>query len=76
MGLFKMCVTQENGEGRLTKKVTKHYVGGGFAAKKCVATHSRKTRDFAIDVLCDADFFCCFFMSVFVDDVISFLLNK
>ena len=41
---FKMCVTQERGEGRSTKKVTKNDVGGGFPCKKCDATHSKKTR--------------------------------
>ena len=44
MGSFKMCVTKETGEGRLTKRVTKNYVGGGFAAKKCDATHLKKVR--------------------------------
>ena len=44
MGPFKMCVTQERREGRLTKKVTKNYVGGRFAAKKCDATHSLKKK--------------------------------
>ena len=66
MGPFKMCVTQERREGRLTKKVTKNYVGGRFAAKKCDATHSLKKkktnkRDFASDALFDADLFCCIF---------------
>ena len=52
----------EKGRGRLTKKVTKNYVGGGFAAKKCDATHSKKNkRDFASDVLFDANLFCCIF---------------
>ena len=42
IGSFKMCVTQKREEGILTKKVTKNYVGGGFADKKCDATHSKK----------------------------------
>ena len=42
MRSFKMYFTQERGEGRLTKKVTKNYVGGGFTAKKCDVTHSEK----------------------------------
>ena len=44
MGSFKMCVTQERGEEKLTKKVTKSDLGGGFVAKKCDAAHSKKTR--------------------------------
>ena len=44
MGSFKTCVTQERGEEKLTKKVTKNDVGGGFIAKKCDAAHSKKTR--------------------------------
>ena len=47
---FKTCVTQERGEGSLTKKVTKSDVGGGLTAKKSDTAHS-KTRDFASDVL-------------------------
>ena len=50
MGSFKMCVTQERGEEKLTKKVTKSDLGGGFVAKKCDAANSKK-RDFASDVL-------------------------
>ena len=42
MGPFKMCVTQEKEKGRLAKKVTKSDIGGGFAAKKCDATHPKK----------------------------------
>ena len=56
-----MCVTQERGEGRLTKKVAKNYVRGGFAAKKSDATHSKNPRDFASDVLFNTDLFCCIF---------------
>ena len=47
---FKTCMTHERGEGRLTKKVTKSDVGGGFAAKNCDATPLKK-RDFASDIL-------------------------
>ena len=46
MGPFKMCVTQEKEKGRLAKKVTKSDIGGGFAAKKCDATHPKKTPRF------------------------------
>ena len=55
-----MCVTQERGEARSTKKVTKNDVGGGFPYKKRDATHSQK-RDFASDVIFDADLFDCIF---------------
>ena len=50
MGPFKTCITQERGEGRLTKKVTKSDVGGGVAAKKSDSPHSKK-QNFARDVL-------------------------
>ena len=64
-------------EGRLTKKVTKKYVGRGSAAKTCDATHSKqkkqKKRDFASDVLFHADLFCCIFYELFADDFINFL---
>ena len=47
---FKTCVTQERGEGSLTKKVTKNDVGGAVTAKKSDTTHLKK-RDFASNVL-------------------------
>ena len=47
--------------GKFDKKATKNYVGGGFAAKKYDATHLKKTRDFASDILFDADLFWCIF---------------
>ena len=47
---FKTCVTQERGEGNLTKKVTKSDVGGGVTAKKIDTIHLKK-RDFASDKL-------------------------
>ena len=50
MGPLKTCVTQERGEGRLTKEVTKSDVGGEDATKKGDVTHSKK-RDFSSDVL-------------------------
>ena len=79
MGPFKMCVTQERREGRLTKKVTKKYVGGRFAAKKCDATHSLKKKNkkktseiLRVTLFLMLTYFAVFLMSVFVD-VISFL---
>ena len=71
MGPFKSCVTQERGEGRLTKKVTKSDAGGGFAAKKCDAT--QKNEIFRVALFLMLTYFDAFFMSVFVDDLISFL---
>ena len=60
---FKTCVTQERGEGNLTKKVTKTDVGRGVTAKKSDTTHSKK-EDFASDAIFElpynADLFCCF----------------
>ena len=50
MGPLKTCITQERGEGRLTKEVTKSDVGGEDATKKGDVTHSKK-RDFSSDVL-------------------------
>ena len=52
--------------GKTDRKVTKNYVGEGFAAKKCDATHSKKKktkkkRDLASDVLFDTDLFCSIF---------------
>ena len=52
--------------GKTDRKVTKNYVGEGFAAKKCDATHSKKNkkqkkRDLTSDVLFDADLFCRIF---------------
>ena len=76
IGTLKTCFTEERGEGRLTKKVTKSDVGGGFAAKKCDATHS-KIQDFASDILFEWPLWWCFiFYDCIVDDVISFLWNK
>ena len=72
---FKTCITQERGEGSLTKKVTKSDLGGGLIAKKSDTTHLKNE---ILRVTCflnnlyDADLFCFFFMSIFVD-VISFL---
>ena len=42
-GHSKCASLRKEGEGRLKKKVTQNYVGGGFSAKKCNATHSKKT---------------------------------
>ena len=73
----KYGVTQERGEERLTKKVRKKYVGGGSTAKECDATHSKKKKKFCKrrSSRCFLTF-DVFFMSVFVDDVITFLWNK
>ena len=66
-------------EGRLTKKVTKNYVGRGSAAKTCDATHSKKKKKKKKNEILRVMFFfmltyfAVFFMSVFVDDFISFL---
>ena len=73
MRSFKICVIQKRGEGRLTKKVTKYYVGGGFAAKKCDATYSENPEILRVTFFLMLTYFVVFFMSVFVDDVISFL---
>ena len=65
-------------EGRLTKKVTKNYVGRGSAAKTCDATHSKKKKKKKKNAILRVIFFfmltyfAVFFMSVFVDDFISF----
>ena len=64
----------EKGRGRLTKKVTKNYVGGGFAAKKCDATHSKKKNEILrVTFFLMLTYFAVFFMTVFVDDETSFL---
>ena len=82
MKSLKMCVTQERGEGRLTKKVTKKYVGGGFAAKKWDAIHSKQDKTkkgneiLRVTFFLTLTYFAVFLMSVFADDVISFLWNK
>ena len=76
MGSFKMCITQETGEGRLTKNVTQNYVGGGFSVKKSNATHSKKNDILRVTFFLMLTYFAEFFMSVFVDDVISVLWNK
>ena len=47
----QMCFTESLEERRLTKKVAKSDVGEGFAAKNCDVTHSKKPRDFAVDLL-------------------------
>ena len=66
-------------EGRLTKKVTKNYVGRGSAAKTCDATHSKKKKKkkknqiLGVILFFMLTYFAVFFMSVFVDDFISFL---
>ena len=67
-------------EGRLTKKVTKNYVGRGSAAKTCDATHSKKKKKkkkkneiLRVMFFFMLTYFAVFFMSVFVDDFISFL---
>ena len=64
--------------GKTDRKVTKNYVGEGFAAKKCDATHSKKKKQKKNEILRVTFFliltyFAVFFMSLFVDDVISFL---
>ena len=64
--------------GKTDRKVTKNYVGEGFAAKKCDATHSKKKKKKKNEILRVTFFliltyFAVFFMSLFVDDVISFL---
>ena len=46
-----MCFTESLEERRLTKKVAKSDVGEGFTAKNCDATHSKKPRDLAVDLL-------------------------
>ena len=64
----------EKRRGRLTKKVTKNYVGGGFAAKKCDATHSKKKSEILrVTFFLMLTYFAVFFMTVFVDDDTSFL---
>ena len=68
-----MCVTQKREEGILTKKVTKNYVGGGFADKKCDATHSKKNEILRVTFFLMLTYFAVFFMTVFVDDDTSFL---
>ena len=75
-----MCLTQERGEGRLTEKVTKSDVEGGLATKIFDATQLKKTqfcewRSFSMTpmiMFC----FAAVFMSVSVDDFISFLWIK
>ena len=52
--------------GKFDKKATKNYVGGGFAAKKYDDTHLKKTRDFASDILFDADFILVYFLWVYL----------
>ena len=65
--------------GKTDRKVTKNYVGEGFAAKKCDATHSKKNKKQKKNEILRVTFFLMltyfagFFVSVFVDDVISFL---
>ena len=67
--------------GKVDKKVTKSDAGEGFAAKNCDATHLKKNtrfcewRSFWMTPMV-MFYFAVFFMSVFVDDVISFLFNK
>ena len=62
----KYGVTQERGEERLTKKVRKKYVGGGSTAKECDATHSKKKKNFARDVLLDASWLLMYFLWVYL----------
>ena len=65
--------------GKTDRKVTKNYVGEGFAAKKCDATHSKKNKKqkkneiLRVTFFLILTYFAVFFMSLFVDDVISFL---
>ena len=65
MGPFKTCVTHEREEDRLTIKVTKCKVGGGFAAKKCDATHSKK-RDIASYILFEWPLWCWLILLYFL----------
>ena len=80
MGPFKTSVTQERKEGRWTKKVTKSDVGDRFAFRKCDVTHSEKPRFCKKRSFWMAPmmmfYFAVFFMSVFAEDVITFLWNK
>ena len=62
--------------GKIDKNVTKKYVGGGFAAKKCDATQSKKSEILRVTFFFMLTYFAVFFMSAFVDDVITFLWNK
>ena len=67
-------------EGRLTKKVTKTDAGGRFAVETCDNTHSKRTRfcewrSFWMTPMM-LTYIAVFFMSVFVDDVVSFLWKK
>ena len=59
--------------GKIDKKVTKNYVGGGFAAKKCDAIYSKNPEILRMTFFFMLTYFVVFFMSVFVDDIISFL---
>ena len=59
-----MYVTQERGEGRLTKKVTKITQEEGSQPKNVMSLIRKKTtksRDYASDVLSNADLFCYIF---------------
>ena len=76
MRSFKMCITQKRGEGRLTKKITKKIHRGRVRSEKMLCQSLKKTRDFAGDLFSYTDLFGCifyFYLSVFVDGVISFL---
>ena len=59
--------------GKIDKIVTKKYVGGGFAAKKCDAIQSKKSEILRVTFFFMLTYFAVFFMSAFVDDVITFL---
>ena len=74
MGSFKMCVTQERGEGRLTQKVTKNYAGEGSQPKNVMPlTQKKKNEILRVTFFLMLTYFAVFFVSVFADDVISFL---
>ena len=51
MGPLKTCITQERGERKLTKEITKSNAGGGIATKKSNVTHSKKRGFTTSDVL-------------------------
>ena len=74
IGSLKMWITQERGEGKLTKKVTKSDVRERFPAKKCA---HKKIEIFGVTLFFNNpydDFLLwCIFMDVLVDDVISYL---
>ena len=66
------CASRKRG-GKIDKKTTKSYVGGGSTAIKCGAIHSKTNEILRVTFFLMLTYFVVFFMSVFVDDVISFL---